>query len=277
MVFTENSSTLLVPHQWLSVNCNSCFVGEQLAKRFIEGQRTSGKYRDVDYEQMKDLATKYKQSGLQSLRHIKELSKANKQSKEISLLRQHSDVWVKQCYNLNASRNMIYVELETIRAKHLNCDDDDLQRFFHEVLIFEAQVQMDQEAFHTNTVKPILQLVDDLKYWMRQLSLHKELSQHNDSVTEQLTLVKQQQYDLQQKLEVAYQNINADIEIIVNKYCDDISDDMKIEQGIPLNVTLLTCPYDELKVSVLNEFLIIDQRYMSQLDELKKKHSEQLR
>lgn len=245
-------------------------------KRFIEGQKTSGKYRDVDYEHMKDMASKYKQSGLQSLRHIKEMSKANKKSKETSLLRQHSDVWIKECYHLNICRNMMYVELETIRAKQLNCDDNELQRFFHEALTFEAQAQMDQVTFHTNTVKPILQLMDDLKYWMRQLSLHKQLYQHNDSIMEQLTLVKQQQCDLQQKLEEAYQNVNADIENVVNKY-DDVSDDMKIEQGVPLNVTLFTCPYDELKISVLNEFLIIDQRYISQLDELKKKYSEQLR
>lgn len=246
-------------------------------KRFIEGQKSSGKYRDVDYEQMKDLTSKYKQSGLQSLRHIKELSKANKMSKEMSVLRQHSDVWIKECYNLNTSRNIIFGELETIRAKQLNCDDDELRKFFHKVLTFEAQAQMDQEVFHTNTVKPIIQLVDDLKYWLRQLSFHKELIQHHDSVSEQLALVRQQQNDLQEKLEEAYHNINADIEIVVNDYFDDVCDDTKTEQGIPLHVTLLTCPYDELKVSVLNEFLIIDQRYISQLDELKKKHSEHLK
>lgn len=261
------------------VLCVLHFLGDNLVKRFIEGQKTSGKYRDVDYEQMKDLASKYKKSGLQSLRHIKELSKANKKSKETSVLKQHSDVWIKECYNLNTRKKMIYVELETIRAKQLNCDDDELRNFYREVLTFEAQAQMDQEIFHTNTVKPILQLVDDLKYWMRQLSLHnnsKELFQHHDGVTEQLALVKQQQNDLQQKLEEAYQNVNADIEIVVNDYFDGVCDDMKVEQGIPSSVALLTCPYDELKVSVLNEFFIIDQRYISQLDELKKKYSEQL-
>ena len=249
-------------------------------KRFIEGQKTSGKYRDVDYEQMKDLAGKYKESGLHSLRHIKELSKANKKSKEMSLLKQHADVWIKECYNLNTSRNVLHVELETIRGMQLNCDDIELKRFFHEVLMFEAQVQMDQEVFHANTVKPILQLVDDLKYWIRQLSLHKnneELSQHHDCVSEQLELVKQQQYDLQQKLEEAYHNLNADIEDVMDNYFGNFSDDMKIEQGVPSCVKLLTCPYDELRASVLNEFFIIDQRYILQLDQLKQKHTEQLR
>ena len=249
-------------------------------KRFIEGQKTSGKYRDVDYEQMKGLAGRYRQSGLQSLRHIKELSKTNKKSKEMSLLKQHSDLWIKECYNLNVSRNVAYVELETIRAKQLNCDDNELKRFFHEALMFEAQVQMDREVFHTNTVKPILQLVDDLKYWMRQLSLHKnneEFFQHHDCVSEQLELVKQQQNKLQQKLEEAYHNVNADIEDVMNNYFDNFCDDVKIEQGVPSCVKLLTCPYDELKASVLNEFHIIDQRYILQLDELKQKHSEQLK
>lgn len=255
------------------------FLGDSLVKRFIEGQKTSGKYRDVDYEQMKDLASKYKQSGLQSLKHIKELSKVNKKSKEMSLLKQHSDVWIKECYILNGSRNMVHVELETIRAKQLTCLDNELKRFFHEVLTFEAQIQMDQEIFHANTVKPILQLVDDLKYWIRQLSLHKnneELLQNHVCVSEQIALVKQQQNDIQQKMEEAYQSINADIEIVIDDYFDDVCDDMKVEQGIPSCVTLLTCPYDELKISVLNEFFIIDQRYILQLDELEKKYSAQL-
>lgn len=254
-------------------------LGDNLVKRFIEGQKTSGKYKDVDYEQMKELAGKYKESGLQSLRHIKELSKTNKMSKEMSLLKQHADVWIKECYNLNTSRNVIYVELETIRAKQLNCDDNELRRFFHEALMLEAQVQMDQDVFHANTVKPILQLVDDLKYWMRQLSLHKndkELLQHHGCVSEQLELVKQQQYDLQLKLEEAYQSVNADIDDVMNEYCDNF-DDVKIEQGVPSCVKLLTCPYDELRASVLNEFFIIDQRYILQLDQLKQKHSEQLK
>lgn len=229
---------------------------------------------------MKDLASKYKQSGLQSLRHVRELSKTNKKSKEMSLLRQHSDVWIKQCYNLNSTRNMAYVDLETTRAKQLHCNDDELNRFFHEVLTFEAQVQIDQEVFHTNTVKPVLQLVDDLKYWIRQLSSHKnntDLFQHHINVSEQLELVKLQQSDLQKKLEEAYQETNTDIEIFNKEYFDNICDDVKIEQGVPSCVAMLTCPYDELKVSVLNEFLIVDQRYILQLDELKKKYSEQLK
>ena len=256
------------------------FLGNNLVKRFIGGQKTSGKYKDVDYEQMKDLADKYKESGLQSLKHIKELSKANKKSKEMSMLKQHCDVWIKECHNLNTSRNAIYVELEKIRAMQLNNDDNELNRFFHEALMFEAQVEMDQEVFHTNTVKPILQLVDDLKYWMRQLSLHKnneELFRNHDCVSEQVELVKQQQSDLQQKLEETYQSINADVENVMNNYFDNLCDDLKIEQGIPSCAKMLTCPYDELKVSVLNEFCIIDKRYILQLDELKETHSKQLK
>ena len=247
-------------------------------KRFMGGQKTSGKYRDVDYEKMKDLVKKYEESGLQSLRRMKELSKANKRSKEMSLIKQHSDVWIEECHNLNTSRNMVYVELETLRAKQLNCDDSELKRFFHEALMFEAQAEMDREVFHTNTVKPILQLVDDLKYWMRQLSScnnSQHLFQHHDSVSEELELVKHQQSDLQLKLEEAYQDVNVDVEIVEKNYFDVFSDDVKIEQGIPSCTKQLMCPYDELKVSVLNEFLIIDQRYISQLDVLKEKHSEQ--
>lgn len=254
------------------------FAGNDLAKRFIGGQKRSNKYKDVDYEQMKDLASKYKQSSLQSLRHVKELSKTNKKSKEMSMLRQHNDVWIKEYHKLGTIRNTIYVELETIRAKQLNCDDDELKRFFHEILTFEAQTQIDQEIFHTSTIKPILQLIDDIKYCMRQLSSHKddqEAFEHHVCVNEQLLLVKQQQDDLQQNMEEVYQQINADIEMIVKDY--DVGDGIKIEQGIPSCVTMLTCPYDELKVSVLNEFFIVDQRYILQLDELKKKYSEHVK
>jgi len=256
------------------------FVGNDLVKRFIGGQKRSNKYRDVNYEQMKDMASKYKHSGLQSLRHVNKLSKTNKKSKEMSMLRQHCDVWIKECHNLNTTRNMIYVQLEAIRAKQLNCDDDELKRFFHEALKFEAQAQIDQEIFHTSTIKPILQLIDDLKYCMRQLSLQiddQEAFEQHVCVNEQLLLVKQQQNNLQENMEEIYQAINADIEVVAKDYFDDISDDIQIEQGTPSCVTMLTCPYAELKASMLNEFFVVDQRYILQLDELKKKYSEHVK
>ena len=227
---------------------------------------------------MKELAGKYKQSGLESFGRLKKLSQANKKSKETSLLRQHSDVWIKESHSLAAARKAAQVELEAVRAKLTLSDDEELENFFSEMLTLEAQAYIEQEKFHIDTVNPILQLTDDLKYWIRQ-SVHCRNDEENyERVKGELAFVKQQQSELLEQIEEVYRETNDDIQVVIlDNFNDDSYGDLHIEKGIPSHVMMLTCPYEELKDSVLQEFLHTDEQYSVQLDELKKKYSDYLK
>ena len=57
----------------------------------------------------------------------------------------------------------------------------------------------------------------------------------------------------------------------------ELSDPMDIRTphtGIPTEALTLYCPHIELKVSVLQEFLLIDQKYTDRLDTLDEYHAD---
>jgi len=55
---------------------------------------------------------------------------------------------------------------------------------------------------------------------------------------------------------------------IVQQYVDEQDEINMIEEGIPDSVVQLPCPDDELRVTILQEFLIIDHRYRETLVDL---------
>jgi len=253
-------------------------IGSDLAKRFIGGQKKSTKYKNTDYDQLKELAGKYKQSSLESFGRVKNLSQANKKSKETSVLRQHSDIWVKESHNLAAARKAAQVELEAARAKLTCSDDEEVKKFFSEMLTLEAQAYIEQEKFHLDTVNPILQLTDDLKYWIRQLVHCGSDEENYERIKEELAHVKRQQNELLEQIESVYRETNDEIQaVVVDYFNDDSYSDLYMEKGIPSHVMMLTWPYEELKDSVLQEFLVTDKQYSVQLAELKKKYSDYLK
>ena len=47
-----------------------------------------------------------------------------------------------------------------------------------------------------------------------------------------------------------------------------------IQTGIPHEAFLLECPDDDLKTSVLQEFIFIDQKHIDKLDEIQRVHAD---
>ena len=55
---------------------------------------------------------------------------------------------------------------------------------------------------------------------------------------------------------------------LVQQYIDDEEEFNSIEEGIPESIIQLPCPDDELRATMLQEFLIIDHRYRETLVDL---------
>ena len=51
-----------------------------------------------------------------------------------------------------------------------------------------------------------------------------------------------------------------------------VTEDFHVKPGIPEEACLLTCPYEDFKKSILNEFKLLDQRYETHLNYLKVKY-----
>ena len=50
----------------------------------------------------------------------------------------------------------------------------------------------------------------------------------------------------------------------------------QVNTGIPLEAFELECPDDELKADILEEFILVDQKYMEKMGELEKRHKSAL-
>jgi hypothetical protein len=55
---------------------------------------------------------------------------------------------------------------------------------------------------------------------------------------------------------------------LVQQYIDDDDEINQIEEGIPESMIELPCPDDELRATMLQEFLIIDHKYRETLVDL---------
>ena len=56
------------------------------------------------------------------------------------------------------------------------------------------------------------------------------------------------------------------------KKIEELANVQNFQTGIPDEAVCLTCPYEDLKTSVLNEFELLDKRYETYLDCLKMKY-----
>jgi hypothetical protein len=55
---------------------------------------------------------------------------------------------------------------------------------------------------------------------------------------------------------------------VVQQYIDEDDENNLIEEGIPESIIELPCPDDELRATMLQEFLIIDHKYRETLVDL---------
>ena len=124
----------------------------------------------------------------------------------------------------------------------------------------------DRISFRVRTIHPIVDLKEDLQYYMRvnsgpQLKLRDN---QNADIYKTIQMVKQQATSIYGKLESDYNLTLADL-AETSKY---VSTEDAISEGIPIEAFELESPDHELKVSVLQEFIIIDFKYKQKLEQV---------
>jgi hypothetical protein len=95
-----------------------------------------------------------------------------------------------------------------------------------------------------------------------------------DEVLKILESVKLQQRHILEQLEEQQAEVESDLDVIGLHHL--IHDEVypHVTPGIPEEASFLTCPYDNLKSVVLNEFLLLDKRYKTHLEYLNVKYAD---
>ena len=255
------------------------------------------KYRPVKYDLLKDFIGERKVAAVNSLDKVKKLEECSKTKREQLFIKQHKYTWFKELSKLNTLAKKYQQDLEdylklaqtkeTIEYADIFLDDGDLEdslmkdtediQFINEhshideVEAYRFKLEEYIEAFKKQTIEPVYELNEDLKYYLSANSVEKirKNTEKNNEILLTINQVKEQQNKILSSLENEYLNCMNEIE---NEETELENSELIVEEGIPYEAFLLESPDEELKQSVLNEFVIIDFKYKEKLIQLNESH-----
>ncbi|CAF3385116.1 unnamed protein product [Rotaria socialis] len=216
------------------------------------------KYRQVNYAAMRDLINERKICGTQALERISKLQNESHAMREQAELKISRDCWLNEQQKLNQQYRKYDNEHQTWLADAFN--DPDLLSLFHEITKYRIWLEENTIKFRKTTVLPMMQLKEELE--------SKNINSDNVfNVMDALQIVKKEQNELILLLDHEERQIEDELKAF-KIYIDEDDEINMIEEGIPESVLELPCPDDELRVTMLQEFLIIDHKYRETLVDL---------
>lgn len=242
-----------------------------LVSRLIDG-KGSGRYKEVNYEKLKAITQIKNVAGIQSLNKISSIHRFNKEKKEFNILQQHKTCWKKEMIRLNSLYNETNTELKMVESG-LPWEQRLMKELFDEVEEYEDFMKEDYLTFSNNTVKPVWDLREDIHVWLEENKIKISTGMIDPSqVSDILESVKNQQENIMMQLEQQQTQLETDLDQTVLQQLIHVDEDFHVKPGTPEEVSLLTCPYEDLRTSILNEFQLLDKRYETHLDYLKVKY-----
>lgn len=252
------------------------------------------KYDPVNYDLFKDFIKERKDAANESLGKVKKLEDCSKLKRESLFMKQHSVVWLREWTKLINHSKSVEVELEdyykllkhnSVDYFNLNNDNEDYndedEEYNHlfdlnqidELEKYRNQIEDERIKFKVRTVLPLNDLKEDLQYYMSKnpKNVIKNNNVQNNQILETINMVKQQQQDILDKLEYDCNKLINELEEPIKQINKG---EMTVAEGIPVQAFELECPNEELRVSVLQEFLIIDSKYKEKLKQLNENYSD---
>ena len=253
------------------------------------------KYKQVKYDLFKDFIGERKIAAETSLEKVKKLEECSKAKKEQLFIKQHKFTWFKELAKLNSLAKKYqedlddYLKIAQTKSKiqyadiFVNDDEDDMiqdtediefineHSHIDEIEEFKVKLEGNFEKFKKHTIEPVYNLMEDLKYYLSVNSVKKIRSnaEKNEEILETIDKVKIKQSDILKTLQNESLNYINEIEQDSNEL---ETNEVEIEEGIPQEAFMLESPDEELKLSVLNEFIIIDFKYKEKITQLNENH-----
>ncbi|CAF0793245.1 unnamed protein product [Rotaria sp. Silwood1] len=216
------------------------------------------KYRQVNYDAMRDIINDRKICGTQALERISKLQNDSHAIREQAELKISRDYWLNEQHKLNQQYRKYDNEHRTWLTEAFH--DPDLLSIFHEITKYRIWLDENTIKFRKTTVLPIIQLKEELE--------SKTVTTDNiPNIIDALQIVKKEQNELILLLNQEERQLDDELKEF-QKYIDEDDEINMMEEGIPESIIELPCPNDELRVTMLQEFLIIDHKYRETLLDL---------
>ncbi|CAG5865540.1 unnamed protein product [Menidia menidia] len=255
----------------LLIGCPISFAlihAEKLTPQMKNGVGSS-RCKPVEYKRLQAIIeAKRLQSDLIE-QQVQKTRSAAKATKESSLLRQHRQVWSRECSRLQKAEEQIQEDfhhfLEQIRPNSLT------DTAIFSLQEYELSLEREREMFRIATVEPLHQLRDDLCFRLHEVQ-HRQLKENPsncEQIIPQINSVKDQQHDVIAKLHAEYLDVEEHLTSLgLEKYLTSTSDTSVNGEHIPKEVLDADCPYPDLKDSLIEAFQALSERYQSRLQSL---------
>ncbi|XP_059199046.1 coiled-coil domain-containing protein 148-like [Centropristis striata] len=240
---------------------------EKLTLRMKNGLGSS-RYKPAEYKRLQAIVdAKRLESDLIGLK-VQKTRCAAKATKESSILRQHRQVWSRECPRLQKAEEKAEIDIQDFLEQIRPNDRADTAIF--SLQDYERLLERDREAFRIATVEPVYQLKDDLCF--RLAEEHQQPTEHRsnlEQVVQQINLVKDQQDDITAKLHAEHVALEEEIiSLDLEKYLTNALDSLVNIENIPEEVLDSDCPYPELKDSLIQAFHSLSERYRGRVHSL---------
>lgn len=265
------------------VNFHRTAIGaadSSLVNRFVEGQG-SNRYRPADYDKLQAIAQLRKAAGNKTFQKIEKITKASKAKKVRGLLQQHKACWTKERIRLHSLQRKLQSDIDALRPGS-PLDSSSVKEFFQDLKIYEEIISEDFQEFNKNTVQPLWDLREDLQFWIgenRDKILMGVAEKEHAEVLTIVESVKMQQHLVLEKLQIEQDQLEQELDSMgVHEMMKDMMMSGTIKQTrIPDEAHELECPDEQLKASVLEEFILLDKKFETQLEylDLKYQHVKQ--
>ncbi|XP_068613086.1 coiled-coil domain-containing protein 148-like [Brachionichthys hirsutus] len=200
---------------------------------------------------------------------VQKICSAAKATKESSILRQHRQVWSRECPRLQKAEDKADNDIVDFIEQLRPTDRTDTAIFSlrDHGLILEKE----REAFRIATVVPVYQLKDDLCFRLAE-GQRKQLTAHRsnwEQIMQQINYVKDGQDGINTQLHREHLALEEEITGLgLDKYFSSTPDAILNKVHIPEEVWHSDCPYPALKDSLIQAFHSLSEGHQSRLQRL---------
>ncbi|NXG79311.1 CC148 protein, partial [Baryphthengus martii] len=228
------------------------------------------KYKPVDYKRLYELTVVEKMTSAKIQLKIKKTEQASKISKEQTMLKQHRQVWWQEHKKLSEKRQKAEAEIKTFLDEE-SCRDN----FFMDMRDLEHKLWRERDTYQRNTVAPIWQLKEDLKFRLSEVQCYFSEESCLKSETnpvemlQQIKFVKKQQKAILEFLILESLALERELEDYKTKALAHSFDEINgLFFEVPSSLLSLECPYPDLKTLVIDEYRKLASGYWSKLQEI---------
>ncbi|NXK05725.1 CC148 protein, partial [Herpetotheres cachinnans] len=230
----------------------------------------SQKYKPVDYKHLYELAVEEKLASAKIQLKIKKTKQISKINKEQMLLKQHRQVWWQEHKRLSKNRQKAEAEMKTFLD-----EESHKHNFFLDMRDLEHKLSKERDTYQTNTVVPIWQLKENLKFRLSEMQCYLAegcclKSKINPvKMLQQIKFVKKQQKAILEFLILESLALERELEDYITKaLAHSFEEEKGLFLEVPSALLSLECPYPDVKALVINEYRKLASGYWSKLQEI---------